>query len=91
MSDNNNKLHPVKSNETSPEKKTSLKRKAAALVLGVMALSGVAACGNGVDQVAQAKPVATAEATPSPTIPRVTPYARFPLRSAVRLPLSAIS
>jgi len=74
MSYDNNKLHPVNTSETSPEKKTSLKRKAAALGLAVTALFGVAACGNGVDQVAQAKPVATAEATPrvSPTTAEAT-------------------
>ncbi len=74
MSYDNNKLHPVSTSEASVEKKTSLKRKAAALGLAVTALFGVAACGNGVDQVAKATPVATAEATPrvSPTTAEAT-------------------
>jgi len=65
---------PTDTSKTSPEYRKKLLRKAAALGLAATALFGVAACGNSVDQVAQAKPVATAEATPrvSPTTAEAT-------------------
>jgi|GEM_PF-1405207 len=77
MSHTNEIQYNIDTNEVSAEKKKpSLKRRVAAGLLAVVAIpGGLAACGNGVEQVAHATPAATATEKPfslAPNAPETT-------------------